>query len=488
MNRTRTVVRGAVLSGSSAFVSLAALLVVAKILTNALEAGDADIFFLLLLSADFLNIASNLGLSVSLPKLVGAAAPGEKHRIISSSLTFQCLSALALGAGLLVLWRWGPDPRPWLGEEKWRDLYPYLWLLPPLFFVGVMRDTAMAALAGLHSYGRRAAAIVVAGVAHVGLVFLLVWVMGYGLTVLTLCTVAAYGLAVIWLIAALPAGRACCLDGRRYAASVRFSGPLYANNLLNFGFQRFDTFLVAVLLTSPGVVTVYEIAKRFPVILSRGLGAALVPFLPTMSKLLAEGDRQGAARFLGRTVVLTAFLGYLGVLAMVVLQEPLVILLSNRDYLEAASVMGLLMTAICVAVQAGLMGQTLIALGKPVYVTASNIAMALLSIGANLILIPRYGVVGAGMAALAAAILSNALQTACVRWQGLPVNLLNYAKPQVLMGMSAAVILLGGGAVAWRAAALMLFVVLGFVTRTITLRDISIFAGSLLPRREVRKD
>jgi O-antigen/teichoic acid export membrane protein len=286
----------------------------------------------------------------------------------------------------------------------------------------------------------------------------------------------------LWLVAALPVRRAV-FDWSSFRESVAFSRPLYANSLLGFAFQRLDTLLVALLLPAPGVVAVYEIAKRFPLILSRGLGAALVPFLPNMSELVAEGADEKVARFLERTVVLAAFIGYSGALAAVVIQEPLVLLLSSETYLEAAKVIGLLMTGVCLVVQAGIMGQTLIAVGKPVYVTAASAGAAVVSIAANLALIPVFGVVGAGMAALIAALFTNAVHTGFVIREGVRLRLSAYLKPQLAMAMAAAVLWLGGGAMPWRLAALGLFVALSFALRVVTFREIGDLLSSLLSRK-----
>ncbi len=482
MSRMASMVRGGALSGMAVFVSMAALLAVAKMLTNALPQSQAGLFFLLLLCADFLNLAFSQGLNVSLPKLVAGAAPEARPRMVSANLSGVAVVGGVVAALVVALWLAGPPPA-WLPRAgQAADLWPYLWLVAPLFLTGMLRDTAMAAHAGLHAYGRRAAAIVTASAVQVALVFALVWLWGGGLTVMTLCTAGAYALAVAWLLAALPEGRGLRADWGLFRDSVRFSRPLYVNNLLNFAFQRFDTMLVALLLGGAQIVAIYEIAKRFPIILSRALNAALVPFLPNVSSLLADGRRGEAARLLDRTLALTAFLGYLGVLTVVLLQEPLIVLLSNRDYLEGARVVGLLTAAICVAVQTGLLGQTLIALGRPVYVTLSNVLTAVISVAANCLLIPLLGVTGAGVAALLAALAGGALHIVFLRRQAMPLNLLACAKPQLIMAAACGCIVLPGGALPARLGAWVLFLALSLLFGVVRPRELWQMGAAILRR------
>ena len=222
---------------------------------------------------------------------------------------------------------------------------------------------------------------------------------------------------------------------------------------LTFLFQRFDTVLVVLITRNVEAVAVYEIAKRLATMLSRVLGAMLVPYLPSVSDLIARRDAEGAARLLRVAGAAATFFGYLGVLAAVTVQEPLIVALFNADYLGATVVLGLLMTVTCIAVQTGLMGQTLIALGRPGIVTLVNIATAALSVGANLILLPRMGIQGAAVAALIAGAVSNAAQTFFVRRAGLRVSIPRHLAPHLFMAVAAGIILLGGGAFPWRIAA-----------------------------------
>lgn len=479
MNRGNTVVRGGVLSGASILVSTIAMLAVGKMFTNALDQPQVAVFTVLLLWADFFNIAGNLGLAVSLPKLIGAAPEAERAAVSGTCLRLQSWLLAGLGGACWALtgflWYFG------LGPADWREVYPWMMFLPPLFIVGVLRDASMAALAGFNRYGQRAVGIVVSSIAQILLVFAFIWVLKGGVAALSIVTALAYAIAAAWLLFALPPGARWHADTILARQCVRFSMPLYVNSLLTFVFQRFDTMLLLMVLHAPGAVALYEMAKRLPVLASRFLGAFTVPFLPTISELLARGEREAAARFLSRTASIITFLGYLGALLTILVQEPLLILLFNRDYLAATSVLGLLMAAIAVAVQAGLMGQTLIAMGKPGLVTAMNVATAAFSVAANLALLPLLGITGAGVAAVCAAVISHAAQTACVRRHGLRIPLMHLLKPHGLMLASVLLLLAGDAGVPWRVAAVALFTGGCFALRVVTMHDVRGLVRALLP-------
>ena len=208
------------------------------------------------------------------------------------------------------------------------------------------------------------------------------------------------------------------IDWGEILAPLRFSLPLYANTLMNFVYQRADTLLVVHFL-GIGAGALFEMAKRVPGVLSRFFGAALIPYLPSVAELLRTRERERAARLIQRASIYTAFTGYAITLLTVAVQKPLLGLLFTADYTEAAPALGPLMIAACLAVQAGIMGQALIALERPWTVMYVNIGLAALSLALNAVLLPRMGLAGAGWSAVAASLFSYALQRAAVARAGL---------------------------------------------------------------------
>ncbi|MBI3118149.1 MAG: polysaccharide biosynthesis protein [Candidatus Hydrogenedentes bacterium] len=433
MSRKRLLIQSAFLSGGSIFVAMAAMLVVGKLVTT-LPPMAVGLFVLLLLWSDFFNIASSFGLTVALPKLVAAAPEEEKARLTHDVLGVQTVLLLVVALLVMAFYVALPLQAVLINKPDVAVFMEVLWLLPLLFIGGALRDMLMAMLAGLGRYAGRAGGIIVAALAQVLLILVLVLVRQATLTSITLATAASYALAAAWLYALLPEKRVPRLSITQYRSAVAFSWPLHANSLLTFVYQRFDTMLVTAML-GISAAAVYDMAKRIPALLSRVLGAFLVPFLPNVAELIAQEDRERARHLLNRALILTSCLGYLVTLATVVVQEPLLLLLFNKDYLAAAPVLGLLLTATCLGVQAGIMGQTLIALGRPKWVTVVNIFVAVLSIVLNLLLLPHWGLFGAGVAVLGAMIVSSGAQAWLVHREGLSLPVRDYLLLQGLMAL-----------------------------------------------------
>lgn len=368
--------RGAALSACSTFVALVSLLLVGKMAAVALPPEDVAFFMLVLLAADAMNLASNFGLFASAPKLIAEQpSPRARGEVLTSMLSGQGVVSLLASLIMMIA-----------AFVSWENRMMLL-LAAPLGVMGAFRDTLLAALAGLHRYGAHTIASITLSAGQAIAVYLLVWRGSSSVDALLVAVLLAQTAGTGLLVALTAIHLQAIPTARAYFSAVRFSIPLWVNTLLNFGFQRFDTVLVTSALGLPATA-VYEIAKRFPQTLSRVLNALLLPWLPTITTLLSQGRREDAARALGKVLCVITYLGYGAVLVAFALREPLVLLLATPQYLPAAAILAWLMTGIHFAVQAGVFGQTLIAINKPGIVTFANIVQAAVSLSITLMLLP----------------------------------------------------------------------------------------------------
>jgi len=462
--------------------SMAGQLGAAIIFGRVLPEAEVGVFWLLILTGDCLVLLSSFGLHSALPKIV-AGSPAEKRPSTAASiLVVQFAVSTIVGLVAFLAWQAIADPPRLSSNDNWLKAFPYLWAIPMLVLVATQRDTALAAMAGLNRFGARAAALTIGAMTNVALVAAFVWWRGGGLPSLILCTLAAYLASALWLTANVLGRARPEIRWREYWHAVRFSGPLYVNNLMGFIFQRFDTVLVAILLGNPAVVAYYEMAKRIPNLFNRVLVATLVPYLPGLSARIAHDDRDGAARLLEKTAALMAFLGYTCVLGVSVVQRPLIVALFSEKYLASIPVLWLLMTGACVGLQAGVFGQSLIAMSKPAMVTWANIAAAGVSVAANCLLIPRYGIIGASWAFVGTVCVSAILQAWFVFRSGLVLRWGRFIVPQLAMaGCLALTQALPGLAV--RIAVLPVFIAVCMGFSVVTVRQLAQLAGFLLPHR-----
>lgn len=460
-------VQGTLYSVGGMAVSTLALLVAGKLLTNTLAPEHVGEFALLLLSAEFLGMLVNLGLPATLPKLLQARESDRRADLLSSLRALQGAIALAVaalcGLAAMIGESWLPLVESWLPLPQ-----PLLGLLPLLLAAVALRDFFLAGAAGFHDYRRRAGAVVLIASLQVLFFTTLFFLDSSSPLPFAAAHLAATTAGTLFLAVGMPRGGR--LEWHEAKRCLGFSGPLFANNLLNFLYQRVDTLLVVFFL---GLKTAafFEMAKRIPGVLNRFFGAVLIPYLPSVAELLRNGEQDRAARLLQRVSTYAAFTGYGMTLAIVAIQKPLLHVLFTEDYAGAAPVLGPLLIAACLTVQAGVMGQALIALDRPRWVMYSNMSLAVTGVGLNLLLLPRLGPAGAGWSAVAAALCSYLLQRIAVARAGIAVPAGRATLVHVFFIFAYAVALNRGDAPLHILAAAIVYVAACLLLRIVSVRE-----------------
>lgn len=469
-------------------VSMAALLVTGKMVAVSFSKDLVGLLALMLVSADFLNVLFSLGLPVSMPRLIAAAEAQERPTIARNAVVLLGWMVFASGLVALLLMV-SVRFLPGLSAGSTAALVSkpqYVILLWLLALSGTSRDLFMAILAGLDLYATRAASVAMTSLLQVALVAGAVWLDRETITWLILAMSLSYIIAILWMGGRL---RGSVRDGRQFHGTrpvlggirgmLRFSWPLYANQLLTFFYQRFDTVLVSALMgLAPAAV--FEMVKRLPMIMTRIFGAGLTPYLPHLTRLIAADDRSGAARLAERTARITAGMGYGAALAVIVFREPVISALFSGAYLSGAGTLVLLLASAVIALQTGVMGQTLIALGRNMAVTVINIGLVAVGLAMNAALIPLLGMPGAGWASVTAVAFSGVLQACWVRRHGIPARWSPILLPHAVFALACLPALVADG-VALRLSGVALFVTLAFALGVVTPGEIRQAVDALRP-------
>jgi O-antigen/teichoic acid export membrane protein len=181
-------------------------------------------------------------------------------------------------------------------------------------------------------------------------------------------------------------------DGRSF---WRFTAPRALAALAQITIQRLDIVLVAV-LRGPGQAAVYTAATRFLVAGQFANTAISMAAQPRLAELFAGGNRRGARQVYQVTtgwLVLLTWPLYL----LAVLYGPAVLTIFGHSYRAGSTVMVILGCTMLLATACGQVDVVLISTGRSGWSLANGLAAVGLNVGADLLLIPRYGIAGAAV-------------------------------------------------------------------------------------------
>lgn len=359
---------------------------------------DFGLFSLSMSIFALFSVGALFGFQGSLPRLLpdhAVRGTGREGEVLSTAALLALGASLVLGLSALLT-RESVIAR-FFGESK---LGPCLLILALGFPVSVAADLLQAVARGLKHTSYR----VIYGDIGLPLVRIVVF-LGLAAVAVRLSEAAAFGVvaangvavAGIWL--GLRKNREISLSKptRAMAAEVvRFSWPLAFSGILFVLLSRTDVYGVGYFL---GVeeVGIYAVAVTLAGLLNQvGLcfGYTLLPVLTEeYSRNRAEAER------IGQETLRWVCLATLPLVGLTIINaEPIVAILFGAKYVAAAPVVSVLAVGIGLNVLSGPAGNLLVASGDTVRDMLSSCIPVVLNLILNVILVPRYGLLGAAAA------------------------------------------------------------------------------------------
>jgi O-antigen/teichoic acid export membrane protein len=175
-----------------------------------------------------------------------------------------------------------------------------------------------------------------------------------------------------------------------------FSLPLIIATALTILLSRTDTLMLALFRSSYEVGqynAAYPVAGGLLVVLS----AFGFMYLPVASRLDAEDEREEVDRVYTVTTKWVYIVTFPAFLVFVTAPADIMRVFFGPSYIEAAPALPILSIGFFLSAAVGRNRETLSALGETQYIMVANLAGFVLNVVLNLLLIPRFGFVGAAV-------------------------------------------------------------------------------------------
>ena len=187
----------------------------------------------------------------------------------------------------------------------------------------------------------------------------------------------------------------------------RFTGPRALASVAQLALQRVDVLLVAA-LGGLAPAAVYAVAGRFVVLIQFANQGISQSVQPRLAEALATGDR-ATANHLYRTATGWLVLVTWPINLLVISFAPLYLGLFGAGYRAGGTVVVVLACAMLVATGCGMVDMVLAMAGRTSW-NLVNVLIALgVTIGLDVLLIPRYGALGAAVGLACAMVANNLL-------------------------------------------------------------------------------
>jgi O-antigen/teichoic acid export membrane protein len=387
---------------------------VALLLARGLGAGDYGLYVLAISAATLFAGIALLGLDDAMTRYVAIGSSRRDDAGVRGTIQLGLGVAAAMGAtvgGVLYLAA-EPVATGLFDEPRLAGLLQLVSVMVPLLAV----SNALAGTArGFHRMDVAALAEnVVQSVVRLGLLACIVLVGG--LTAAS--AVVVFGIAdvaaTVTMVALLERHFSLRRTGqpaRRDVKGVfRFALPLWLSGML----RQFRRNIEALLLGATGSVAnvgVYSVVNKVNLVGHVGLLSILVAVKPTMAQLHDRGDRRELARVYTATTRWSLALALPCVIGMVLYREPILAVFGS-SFAGGSAALVILAVAELANAGTGTCGPMLDMTGHTRLKVTNSVLWTGLLIGGGVLLIPRWGVVGAATASLIAIAAVNLLTVA----------------------------------------------------------------------------
>jgi O-antigen/teichoic acid export membrane protein len=187
-----------------------------------------------------------------------------------------------------------------------------------------------------------------------------------------------------------------------------YSMPLLTSEVMSVLKGSFVVVLLELLRNNTAVAeyrAILPVAKVNLVV----FGSFSLLFIPVASSLFAKGDRESIHDLFWQTSTWIAVLSFPFLAATTTLAEPLTVLLFGARYASSADLLAVLAVGFYFNAALGANTATLRVFGRVRYLVVTDVLTGCAGVGMHLLLIPRFGAMGAAAAASATLILHNVL-------------------------------------------------------------------------------
>lgn len=185
-----------------------------------------------------------------------------------------------------------------------------------------------------------------------------------------------------------------------------FSLPLMLTGILDYVMGWTDTLMLGYYFDSD-IVGLYNAAAPTARLLPIFLNSAGFLYIPTATTFFAKNQLEEMGRLYQTTTRWIFILTFPVFLLIFLFPKPTIRLLFGSKYAEASLALQILAVGFMFHVLLGLNGMSLTVIGKPKINMTGNLFASIANIFLNVLLIPKYGIVGAAIATATSYVVAN---------------------------------------------------------------------------------
>lgn len=397
------------------------------IMTRYVSKDDFGIYVLVIVIVNMFSLLSGMGVQLTMVKFIASENKEENQDILLPVLVIRAFGSILFSAIFIIVGRFVLH----LFDDR---IYQYIWYIPVIFILASFRDLFYNLMQGLCQFKQYSIVNVTSSVFRVLLVFVFLLLTKLDIRILLIIEVLATLQPLLHQLFVIPFKKHLIVKPtwETYKRVIKFSIPLYLNNLVVFINGRMNIFIIAAYL-NPASIANYDVATKVPVALKKIFQSFIIVYFPNLSKLFSIGDRKTAVSLIGKSLSIFSLAITLLVIFSFLFRNELTLILFSEKYVDVSLAFSLLIFNFLIRGIGDLMGYSFVPAGFPSVPTRINALAGVISVGLSLLFIPIYGYMGAVYALLIMNLISSTMFYKFLKKHKINPSLKSFLKPMLLI-------------------------------------------------------
>lgn len=408
------------------------------IMTRYVAVDDFGIYVLVMVIVNMFNLLGGFGLELTMVKFIASVNKDERNDVLLPVLILRGLGSIIFSMIFIFTARYVLH----FFDDR---IYHYIWYITIIFILANYRDLFYNLMQGLHQFKQYSIVNVTSSIFRVIIIIPYIYFSKLDVQSLLVIEILSTLQPLVHQTFVIPFKEylSIKLTIKSLKKVIKFSIPLYINNLVVFINGRANIFIIAANLNSASVAN-YDVASKVPIALKKIFQSFIIVYFPNLAKLFSAGDKKTAIKLIEKSIgIFSLTISLLTLIAFLFRNELTALLYSDR-YAEISFAFALLILNFLIRGLGDLMGYTLLSAGYPSVSPRINTIASIISLTLSLLFIPLYGYMGAVYALLCMNIISSQLFYLYLRKYEINPNIFTILKPGFILLAVPLSLLFGG--------------------------------------------
>ncbi|HDP99998.1 MAG TPA: flippase [bacterium] len=454
--------------GGGTIVTIFSIFLEMMIAVRYLDEKNYGIYVLLIAVTNFFVMFIDFGYKTSVTQYLASSQYQNKAEIVNTILAVRIFSILFLSVIILL----ARNALAWVDSSML--IIQYAVYIPFMLAFTSLDELMMSMLQGIEKFDQIAIASIIRGFLRLALSLVLLTVFHLGIAGLIYSFIISFLISAAYQYLVLPIKKTLVVNKKLLWGMAKFGFPLHLSRFLYFVSGRVNIFLLGT-LAGPASVAYFSVAERIPIALQRLSESFIKVFFPRMTNLISENNHQKAHSLLNHSLAISSFLMALAALIAIAFSKFIIVVLFTEKYSETHIAFSLMMIALQMQFLVQIMGYTLTSAGFPKRSLIENTIRTILTVGLNIIFIPKWGYLGAVYATLAANYIAYPISIFLLKWSRISVNNRDVLIQTIVLVFCAALFLVTESLnIFLSIGIIVLFIVINFLLSTVSIQHLKL--------------